>query len=89
MGKRYRRVLQLFSALVLMVAAPGVATAAGSAARTTGIVFGSSIAAARNVDGRLEFFGTNSGDAVFHRYETKGATGDWSPWAQFDGALRP
>ncbi|WP_405815322.1 S8 family serine peptidase [Streptomyces sp. NBC_01390] len=51
-------------------------------------VFGSSIAAARNGDGQLEIFGTNTQDAVVHRLQT--SNGDWSGsgWGVFDGSLR-
>lgn len=86
-GQRYRRIGRLVgvlregitgpliasvAAVALLVATPGAASAApGRTADAT--VFGSSIAAARNVDGRLELFGTNSGDAVFHRYQTSAA----------------
>ncbi|WP_372411517.1 hypothetical protein [Streptomyces luteireticuli] len=72
------------TALAVVGTAPGPA-AAGSKARAA--VFGSSIAAARNYDGRLELFGTNSGDGVFHRFQGHPGTA-WSPWYQFDGALR-
>jgi len=50
-------------------------------------VFGSSIAAAGNADGRLEIFGTNSQDAVVDRSQTTPG-GTWSAWSVFDGALR-
>ncbi|MFC4504841.1 MULTISPECIES: S8 family serine peptidase [Streptomyces] len=51
-------------------------------------VFGSSIAAARNDDGRLEMFGTNNGDDIWHRFQTTAGSSSWSGWSQFDGALR-
>jgi aqualysin 1 len=50
--------------------------------------FGSSIAAARNGDGRLQLFGTNNLDQDFTRGQT--APGNWtgSGWGQLSGFLR-
>ncbi|MHB1876825.1 MAG: CHAP domain-containing protein, partial [Streptosporangiaceae bacterium] len=48
--------------------------------------FGSSIAAVRNADGRLELFGTNSADGIFHRWQVA-PNGSWSGWSQMPGAL--
>ncbi|MFI6333332.1 tectonin domain-containing protein, partial [Micromonospora chersina] len=46
----------------------------------------SSIAAARNADGRIELFGSNELGQVFHRSQTaKNASCCWTPWTQFDG----
>ncbi|MBO0654465.1 hypothetical protein J1792_17255 [Streptomyces triculaminicus] len=41
---------------------------------------------ARNADGRLEIFGTNSAGNIYHRWQTA-IGGPWSAWEQFDGAL--
>jgi Trypsin/Tectonin domain/Putative Ig domain/PASTA domain len=46
----------------------------------------SSIAAARNADGRIELFGSNELGQVFHRAQTAAnASCCWTQWAQFDG----
>ncbi|MCQ8773576.1 hypothetical protein [Streptomyces telluris] len=50
--------------------------------------FGSSIAAARNADGRLELFGADRTQGVWHRWQRRPG-GDWSGWEKFDGVLRP
>ncbi|WP_308312439.1 tectonin domain-containing protein, partial [Streptomyces sp. ISL-11] len=72
----------------LLATAPGLALpGAAAASPEAATVFGSSVAAARNADGRLELFGTNSGDAIYHRSQNS-IGGTWGPWAQFDGALR-
>ncbi|HWU29187.1 MAG TPA: tectonin domain-containing protein, partial [Microbacterium sp.] len=42
---------------------------------------------ARNADGRLALFGTNSADNIWHRAQTS-IGGAWNAWTQFDGALR-
>ncbi|HKT04073.1 MAG TPA: M4 family metallopeptidase [Rugosimonospora sp.] len=51
-------------------------------------VFGSSIAAARNADGRLLLLGTNSLDNIVYRTQTAPDSWDGSGWQVFDGSLR-
>lgn len=48
---------------------------------------GSPIAATRRSDGRVEVFGTNAADAVFHAGQSI-AAGPLGGWSQFDGSLR-
>jgi len=43
---------------------------------------GSSIAVARNQDGRLEVFGVNSAGALFRRSQTAAGANTWSAWTQ-------
>jgi surface antigen len=50
------------------------------------VQMGSSIAAARNVDGRLEIFGTNSAGNIYHKWQTSPG-GGWSAWYQIEGGL--
>ncbi|WP_405093161.1 TIGR03767 family metallophosphoesterase [Micromonospora sp. NBC_01392] len=47
--------------------------------------YGSPLAAAPNTSGVLELVAVNRRDEVVHATQTSGG---WSPWAQFDGALR-
>jgi hypothetical protein len=47
-----------------------------------------SVAAAANVDGRVEMFGVSRVGNIFHRWQlTAGDNTGWSPWAQMDGQL--
>jgi len=48
---------------------------------------GSPIAATRRSDGRVEAFGTNGADSVFHAGQSA-AGGPLGGWTQFDGSLR-
>ncbi|MFM9542228.1 tectonin domain-containing protein, partial [Streptomyces turgidiscabies] len=45
-----------------------------------------SIAAARNADGRLQVFGSNSAGQIYTRSQTS-IGGSWSAWVQLDGGL--
>ena len=47
---------------------------------------GSSLAIARNADGRLEVFGVASTGGIWHKWQT-GPNGQWSAWAQLEGTL--
>ncbi|GAA2910903.1 hypothetical protein GCM10020221_03450 [Streptomyces thioluteus] len=69
----------------LLVTAPGATTAAP---RNSLSSLGSSIAAARNADGRLELFVVDGGGGVFHRRQINPG-GGWSGWEKLDGVLRP
>ncbi|EMF01335.1 hypothetical protein J7W19_31150 [Streptomyces mobaraensis NBRC 13819 = DSM 40847] len=67
----------------LLVTTPGSAAAAP---RFASDGYGSSIAAARNADGRLELFGTDSTGGVWHRRQVSPGAG-WTGWEKFDGSL--
>jgi hypothetical protein len=51
-------------------------------------LWGSSVALGRNADGRLELFGTDSGNQVWHRAQVTPDTDSWFDWALFGGLMR-
>lgn len=78
----WRRVVILFALLLTALPAQFLWSSAASAA--TGYVQGT-MAMARNVDGRIEIFGTDSTGGVWHRWQDSAGSGTWTPWVQFDG----
>ena len=62
-------------------------TAGGAVFSPGRSTLGSSIAAARDADGRLRMFGANAGGDVFERSQAAPG-GAWSSWNELDGALR-
>jgi hypothetical protein len=75
-------IVAVVAALLVVVVAPAKPAAAAGPAR-----FGSSIAVARNRDGRLELFGVDADQLIFHRWQTAANSSSWTGWASFEGNL--
>ncbi len=54
---------------------------------TPQVTLSAAVAAARNVDGRLEMFGVGTDQALWHIWQTVPHGGPWSAWASLGGAI--